>query len=436
MTKISKFLPLVISVSILLSCSKNTSKTEPSKVEHSTLLVATEGSIFNFNLDKNTISWEYKSPIDTAGNRNLFVLDGQNIFMPFESGKFINFDINTGKAIWQQQLYGNEDQPLSMSNDVNEQNKMLQSMMPLLMSKPLADGQNILIASTGQPMQTGGAWLYSFNKADGVKKWNSELPTVYNYFAPVRYHHYYFSNSAVFLEKYDAERGTGTSYGMFDGDVEIAGQPLQHHEVNQFERPIYTQMQSDGKDLFIGDEQGKIYALHLDENANFPNSDISDPNNTFIKNPKVFKWTFSDEKFNFQRNNITFLEDGTLYTEMKTGTASESCIFAINTDDGKLKWKKILKADILHWALSNEKIIGNTEKTIFYMDADGKNFTEINSKSQPLSNIEMMDETHFIYATRQGIEVFDINTKTAKLVFSKPFRNNEHNNLQIKYISK
>lgn len=430
-----KKLLLLISSSILLSCN-NSSKTESSKVNNTTLIVATEGQIFNFNLDENTIAWHYKSPIDSAGNRNLFAVDGQNIFMPFESGKLINFDINSGKIIWQQQIYGNEDQPSDMSNDANSETERLSSLMPLLMTKPLVDGQNILITSTIQPTQSNRAWLYNFNRANGSKKWLSELPTVYNYFAPVKYRNSYFVNSAVFLEKLAAESGVNTSYGMFDGDVEISGQPQQHNETNQFEHPIYMPMQSDGEHLFIGSETGKIYALKLDKNGNIPDGDISDPNNTFIKNPKVFAWTFSDKNFTFQKNSILFLENGTLYTEIMNSVGTEACFFAINADDGKLKWKKGIQSDVQNWTLTGDIIIGNTENSIFYMDTDGKNFTEVNIKSKPLSNMERVDKTHFVYVTQKGVEIFDTNTKTAKLTISKAFKPNEYNNVQVKYISK
>ncbi|MGU3376100.1 outer membrane protein assembly factor BamB family protein [Chryseobacterium sp. M5A1_1a] len=430
-----KKLILLISASIFLSCN-NTSKTESSKVNHTTLLVATEGQIFNFNLDENKITWQYKSLIDSAGNRNLFALDGQNIFMPFESGKFINFDINTGKIIWQQQIYGNGDQPLDMSSDENEEAKRLSSLMPLFMAKPLVDGQNILIASTGQPAEINSSWLYNFNRANGTKNWLSELPTIYNYFAPVKYRNSYFVNSAVFLEKLASESGVNTSYGMFDGDVEIVGQPLQHNEINQFERPLYNQMYSDGNTLFIGSEEGTIYALNLDKDGNIPNGDISDPNNTFIKNPKVFKWIYKNEKLVSKRSHILFFENGTLYTEMRISSNTESNLLAINAEDGKLEWGQILPPDVLNWTISNGKIIGNNSNTLFYIDTNGKNFTRVKIKDKPISGIESIDDSHFVYVTQKGIEIFDTQTKTAKLAVAKAFKDNEYNNLQIKYISK
>ncbi|WP_284462215.1 PQQ-binding-like beta-propeller repeat protein [Chryseobacterium sp.] len=430
-----KKLIFLISASIFLGCNKN-SKIESSKVNHATLLVATEGRIFNFNLDENKMVWQYKSAIDSAGNRNLFALDGQNIFMPFESGKLINFDINSGKIIWQQQIYGNGDQPLDMSNDENEEAKRLSSKMPLFMAKPLVDGQNILMASTGQPSEVSSAWLYNFNKADGTKNWLSELPTIYNYFAPVKYRNSYFVNSAVFLEKLSAQNGVNTSYGMFDGDVEIAGQPLQHNEVNQFERPLYNQMYTDGNTLFIGSETGTIYALNLDKDGNLPNGDISDPNNTFIKNPKVFKWIYKNDKLVAKRSHILFFEDGTLYTEMRISSNTESNLLAINAEDGNLEWGQILPPDVLNWTISHGKIIGNNANTLFYIDTNGKNFTKVKIKDKPLSGIESIDATHFVYVTQKGIEIFDTQTQAARLVIAKAFNDNEYNNLQIKYISK
>jgi outer membrane protein assembly factor BamB len=429
-----KLLLVLAILRLMISCNSSSMPKEKStKIENTTLLVATEGCLYNFNIDKNKIAWQYCSPIDSLGNRNLFVLDGQNVFLPFESGKFINFDVNTGKIMWQHQFYGTEDEVMVMSSDQAEQTKMLKSLMPLIMSKSLVDDQNIIIASMGQPSKTS-AWLYNFNRKDGSIKWHNPLPTVFNFFAPIKHHDNYFVNSAVFLKMYTANNGTDTSYGMFDG--EALGQSFQNYENNQFEKPIYNQMQTDGKSLFIGDESGKFYCLELDKNSLVEKIGYSDPNNTFIKNSKVFKWIFSNENFNFQSNSITFLEDKILYAEMKNSMATQSCIFALNTVDGKPKWQQIINGSILNWKLNNGKIVGHTACAIFYLDADGQNFIEIKIESKPLSNIEWFDKIHLIYVTQKGIELFDTHTKVAKVIFSKQFKENEHNNVQIKFMKK
>ena len=432
-----KFLLLLTILPFLVGCNNySIPKAKPTNVQNATLLVASDGAIFNYNLDKNKISWEYNSLIDTAGNRNFFEVDGQNVFMPFESGKFINFDVETGKVIWEKQIYGNEDQALAMASGKDAENEFLQSRMPLFMTKSLVDEENIIIASTGQPTQTS-AWIYNFNRSDGSKKWHGHLPTPYNLFAPVKYRNFYFINSAIFLEKISIEDGTAYSYGMFDGAPQVAGQPYQEYEENQFESPLYNQMQTDGENLYLGDEKGKFYCFYLDKTASVPDGDITNPNNTFINNPKIFKWTFNDDNFDFQSNNITFLENGTLYVEMKNGMATQTCVFALNTKDGKPKWKKIINGDVLNWSLNNNKIVGFTENSIFYMRANGEDFAEMEIQSKPLSNIEWKDETHLIYITKKGIEVFDTTTKAAKIIFSKPFNDKgNHNYVQIKHIDK
>jgi outer membrane protein assembly factor BamB len=408
MKKMKKYLIIFIIMQALISCNNN--RTNNTNVDKSTLIISSNGSLTNFNLDENKINWQYNSAIDSTGNRNYFAIDSQNIFLPFESGKIINFDVNTGKIIWKQQIYGNEDQVMDMSSEENAESDLLKSLMPLFMTKPLIDNENIVITSTGQPSLTTG-YIYNFKRANGEKKWHEELPTQYNFYAPVKFRDSYFVNSAVFLLKSNNEDGGLQSYGMFDANIEIAGKPIQNYDVNQFQFPIYNQMQSDDNNVYVGDEQGGIFCLNLDKNANATNDDISDHNNTFIKNPKIFKWIFKDEKFNFQENGITFLEDDLLYTVAKNGSATQSCIFALDTENGKPKWKKIINGSVLNWSVQNDKIIGNTKNSIFYSDKNNENFNEIKIESEPLSNIEIMDENHLIYLTPKGIEILDTKKK-------------------------
>lgn len=431
--RIKFIIPFFAFISVLFSCTSKGPSVESTNVEHATLLIANAGTICNYNLDAKKISWEYTSKIDTAGNRNYFILDGQSIFMPFESGKFLNMDVNTGKIIWNQQILGNEDAVQFGSDDQKEEEERIQELMPIFMSKPLVDGQNILIASTGQP-GSGNASLYNFERATGSIKWFSSLYTVYNFYAPVKCRDNYFVNSAVYLEMFSADNGTSTSYGMFEGDVEVVGEEEQHNPLSQFESPIYMDMQSDGEKMYMGDENGTIYCLQLNKDAVVSNPDVIDPNNTFILNPKIFNWTFKDSTFNFPKNGITFLENDVLYTEMNDGVASQSCFFALNTKDGSVKWKKHINGAVLNWTLYNEKIVGCTKNSIFYVDASGDNFIETKIANRPLSNIEWIDETQLIFISEMGIEIFDIKTKKATLSFEKTVVLNEHNNVQIKYI--
>lgn len=429
--KMKKILILISSIYFFLGCKETRIE---SKVDQNTLLVASEGHFYNVNLDKNTISWEFNSPLDNEGNRTYFEVDKQNIFMPFESGRFINFDLVSGKIIWDHQIYGIEG-IIEMSNDSDQQAEMINSAKPLFFSKPLIDNENILIASSGQPY-IGESWLYNFDRTNGQVKWYSQLPTVFNFYSPVKYKNHYFINSAVFLMKLNAENGINTSYGMFDGDIEIAGEEPQNNEENQFKYPIYNQMQTDGKQIFIGDEKGTFYSIQLNEDGNYNDSDISDPSNTFKKNPKAFNWKFQDDIYNFPKNQNTFYCDGVLYFEMKNDIASKSCLFAIDTKNGKILWKKVVNNEILNCSFSNQKIIGNTTNSIFIIDFKGDNFKEFSIENQPLSNIEMKNDSKLIFITKFGVEQFDIQTKKTTILLNKSFNENEHNNVQIKFISK
>ncbi|TDG35643.1 hypothetical protein EZJ43_13315 [Pedobacter changchengzhani] len=400
------------------------------------MLVANSGQIYNYNLESNKVTWQYTSKFDTAGNRNNFAIDGQQIFMPFESGKFISFDVATGKIIWKQEVFGNEDSPIGMSSDENDQAKMLNELKPLFMTKPLIDGENVVIASGGNPNSIQGSYLYNFNKKDGDRKWHCSLPRPFNAYAAVKYRDNYFINSAEYLEKISPNEGSSMSYGLFDGEDEVPGSNVAPNPKSQFERGIYCQMQTDGNSLFIGDEVGKFYCFQLDKTGSVKDGDIMDPKNTFIGNPKLFKWTFSDKDFTFQKNGITFLTDNALLVEMKTGTADKSCIFALNTDDGKVKWKKVVSGDIKNWALQGNLIVGSTADKIFWIDANGENYKEASVQTKPLSNIEVMNATNFIYLTTNGIEIFDTNLKKAKVIFKKQVAEREFDNYQVKFLKK
>ena len=400
----------------------------PTQVGHNTLLVSTEGSIYNLNLETNKIVWEHHSKLNKGGNRNSFVLDGQNIYLPFESGEFINLNVNSGKTIWKQQVYGQEDERMdSTTDDTGHETVNVVGLTPLFMSKPLVDKQNIAIASHGQPRNTI-PYLYNFDKETGKTIWRKALPTHFNLFAPLKYksypYDYYFVNSAAYLENYGSKTGSNYSYGMFE----------DANQNSHFQYPIYAQMQTDGKHIFIGDEKGRFYSLPLNEKAVVINDlTISDPENTFIKNPSVFKWIFSDETFAFQNNRTTFLDKGVLYSVVKNGIGTKSAILAINTDNGTLKWKKEVEGDILNWTLVNGKLIGNTPKLVFYIDK-GK-YKEFNVADKPLSNIELLDKNRFIYLIQNGVEVFDIDTQKTTTVLAKKFNDNLYNNAQIKFIS-
>ncbi|MCZ4243254.1 PQQ-binding-like beta-propeller repeat protein [Pedobacter punctiformis] len=428
-------LALVILVSILLltNCSNNSS--EKIAADHETLIVSTYGRVMNINLEQNKIQWQYQSKYNLDGNRNLFSLSDDLLVQPFESGELIAFNINTGKILWQEHILGGGDgaEEAIATQDGTLDTTFVNSLKPLFMTQPLIAENNVYITSTNQPESQNHPALYNFNKKTGEKNWVENLPTVFNLFRPVLLNDYIFVNSAVFLNMYSKNEGTNTSYGIFDGADE-----LPNAEPSQFTNPIYAQMLSDGKYLFVGDEKGRFYALHFDKNNNLPVSDITDPNNTFAKNPKLFEWKFENPNISsIQEDGNTYLYDDYILACVNQTDKVQPAIIAIDKNSGKLKWKTELKG-IEKWRLVGNKITATNGELIFLLNTDGDVTTTLKTEKKyaPISNIEIDKNDDLIYATEQGIVKYELKTKKFVVLIKQAFVNGHHNYFQIKYLRK
>jgi outer membrane protein assembly factor BamB len=258
--------------------------------EHEMLIISSYGKIQSVNLEQNKIQWQYQSKYNLGGNRNFFSLSEDILLQPFESGELIAFNLNAGSILWQEHILGGGDgiEDAGATDDGFDLD-FINSLKPLFMTQPLITKSNVYITSTNQPMSTKTPALYNFNKKTGEKIWVEALPTVFNFFKPVEINNFIFVNSAVFLNMYDEINGAKAGYGLFSGSTEN-----KDSEPDQFSNPIYVQMLSDGKYLFIGDENGKFYALKFDSKNRLPSADESNPANTFTKNTALFQWIFSD----------------------------------------------------------------------------------------------------------------------------------------------
>src|SRR5690606_36479839 len=133
-----------------------------------------------------------------------------------------------------------------------------------------------------------------------------------------------------------------------------------------------------------------FYCLPLDNKGNVMGySDLGDTWGTFIENPELFKWTFSDESFIFQKGGTSALRKHTLFFDLKTGSADRSCLFALSTQNGSVRWKQEMEGDLQSWTLSGKKLVGYTEQTMFILDDQGKGYTTIDCPEgfHPISNI-------------------------------------------------
>lgn len=439
--KNSKFITLksiissMISVLMLSNCSNNNTIEEKITADNETLLVSTHGNVMNINLEQNKIQWQFQSKYNLEGNRNLFSLSDDLLIQPFESGELIVFNLNTGKILWQEHILGGGDgaEDAVATSDGKLDTAFVNSLKPLFMTQPLIAKENVYITSTNQPESTNKPALYNFNRKTGQRIWVENLPTVFNLFKPVGHNDFVFVNSAVFLNMYSKSEGTSTSYGVFDGADENP-----NAEPSQFANPIYAQMQSDGKYLFLGDEKGKFYALHFDSKNNLPVSDITDPNNTFAKNPKLFEWKFDEPSIrSIQEDGNTYLYDDYLLAAVNQTDKTEPAIIAIDKTNGKLKWKTELKG-LDEWRLIGDKITATNGVLIYILNTDGKITATIKTAADffAISNIEIDKNGDLLYATEKGIVKYEVKTKKFKLILQQAFVKDQHNYFQVKYLKK
>jgi len=440
-TKLNSFftkIKLMFAASIcslsIVSCS-NKQVEENVNADNETLIVSTYGKVMNVNLEQKKVQWQFQSKYNLEGNRNLFSISDSILIQPFESGELVAFNINTGKIIWKEHILGAGDGAETAVGTADGQldTTFVNSLKPLFMTQPLIAENSVYITSTNQPQSDNVPSLYSIDKKTGKTNWIENLPTVFNLYKPVLHNGYVFVNSAVYLNMYSKNEGTNTSYGTFDGADEYPDAPH-----NQFANPIYVQMQSDGKKLYIGDENGKFYALKFDEHNVFPNADIMDPNNTFIKNPKLFDWKFDDPGVSSAHTDgTTYIHNGTLLAAVNQTDKTEPAIIAIDLANGKLKWKTQLK-NIEEWRLIGDQIVATDFTSVYILNTDGKLMETINTSKEfaPISNIEIDKNGDLLYATGQGIAKYEMKTKKFSVVLKQTFKKGQHDYFQVKYLRK
>ena len=402
---------------LMVSCQN---ATKPIKVEvpNQTLIVSGNGELLNFNLDTQSLAWKYASKQDLSGNRNRFVYDEKAIYLPFESGKFVSVDINTGKVNWTNTAVGSDgimegyvdEDGESFSEDTGEVNYM---------TTPLVYGDKVYIAScSGRPQ------FLTFNKLDGSSFASDNVNTKFNMYKPVVCRGNIFVTSAVYLDMY-TEVGTWTSYGM--------------HDEACFESPLYVQPQSDGKTLFLGEEAGKFYALPLSSNADIPGeNDIMDVDNTFTKREGLFDWVYQSSEYPrlATYSGSTALVDNTFIVCVE-GDNNRQALVGINTGNGKEKWIFEANDEIRNWNITGDEIIGYTSGDIFVLnlkgDLTGK--YQIDTVLPPLSDIISTKVLNLIFITTKGVSLLSRPNQKTTLLIPYNFAENEHNRYSIAYFS-
>lgn len=272
---------LLVSLTALFAffgCQNKQTQDTVVNVSNQTVVFSSSGKVVNFDLDNKKVVWEYTSAQDEGANRNKFTFDENTLYMPFESGKLVALDFLTGKEKW---VFTAPQTGVMDMAVGDEGSNAADRGEPYFMSQPLQYQDKVYMVSIG-----GGndPYFYVINKTDGSEYKIEGIETKYNLSQPVLCQEMVFVNSGIYLNKYSL-KGTGTSYGMYDGIT--------------FDSPLYAQMRSDGETLYFGEEDGMFYAIPFNENADVKgdNDDIMDPKNNFKDNLSIYKWRYQSKEY-------------------------------------------------------------------------------------------------------------------------------------------
>lgn len=414
----------------LVSCD-NTQQSGSSRevkvdVPNETLLVSSKGRLANFNLETKKITWEYVSKEDAALNlnRNLFSYDSENIYLPFESGRFISAQINSGKINWnlapQTTSFMNQIMDASMDENGEIQFDEQSSEYVVFMSQPLIYDEFVYIASCKRDA-TNKSKFYIFNKKDGSTHLVDENSTHYNFFKPVENNSNIYTTSAIYLDMH-YKHGTFAGYGLYEDAA--------------FENPLYIQIQANKNSLFLGDDKGVIYALAVGEIGLEKKGDISDPKNNFIDRKDLFEWKYKSEKYRYVYNLNTVLTKDFYIVNLRAENEQNDAIIALNIENGKEAWIYENEGQIENWHLVNDKITAFTNDKLFMIDLNGKLLFELPTTDKnlaPISNIEINNQNNLIYLSINGIVEVNIETKKTELIIPYESEPGGMEQNQIKY---
>ncbi|MCJ8153274.1 PQQ-binding-like beta-propeller repeat protein [Chryseobacterium sp. SSA4.19] len=410
-------------LTILVGCNSSEKDSLKVVVPNETLIVSSKGKLFNFNLETKKLTWQYVSKEDTLGNRNRFTYDTEKIYMPFESGRLIGVNINSGKVIWDHNFinpsYRATDNAGNTDPDKDYSDRYLG---PIFMSRPLVSGNRVYIASAGRPETFKSDFFVVDAKNGNVIRTNPNS-TNYNYFQPVENKGNMYVNSAVFL---DLHYQSGSDRNGINENA-------------SFDHTLYVQMQTSGNRLLFGDNEGRFYACEVNKDGFVKAGNNSDPGSNYAKNDQFFEWTYQSEKYPALGDDQTALLGNLLIVCKQSENESKTALIAIDSKSGKEKWIFERTGLIKTWHPANQnEITGYTKDKIFVVDSKGAiNFeAPIDPSLYPVSNIEINSKKQLLYISGKGIVSLDRKTKQATLLIAHTFYPSSIPLNQIKYFEK
>jgi outer membrane protein assembly factor BamB len=330
--------------------------TEKKITGNALLIYGSNGKIFSYDLDRQTINWRYLETGITSSGSNRFNVNGATLYVPYIDGTLAALDVNTGSVYWKDKIGLRRDKSL-----LTRQNATI-------------NNDQIFIAARNSN-------LYAINKKNGSMAWNYELQYEFNIYPPVIIGDGIYINNAPYIYKFQAQ----------------TGKPAWQRN---FTKAMYASMVADGKRLYATDESNTLYAIN-------PDADSS------------IDWEFklSDNQYGVGENII--IDKGTIYMAGKANPDSKATsIYGISAADGKQLWKTDLaKDEVVSLNMIDGQIYGYMKDNLFTIDPeDGKLLHSVKPPEEPISNIIRETETSLLYLSQNGLVRISKIDKNFKLI--------------------
>ncbi|RZK57389.1 MAG: pyrrolo-quinoline quinone [Pedobacter sp.] len=326
---------------------------------NSILIYDYDGELFSYNLVSEKINWRTKATdADRKMCGNKLTINNGIVYVPFINGEIYALNNQTGAPFWKTRL-GNIKNEIIIKNQA-----------------PVIVGNNLYLTT-----QNGNSNIYALDIKDGGLIWNYRVAYPYNHLPVLYFNDKIFTQSAPNFYSFEAKTGKALYQ-------------------RGFKKAMYGKAVTDGKNVFIADEDTKLFALSPDKLDLLWQFDL--PKDQYNIGEKIF----------CQSENVFFASKG----------SDTSLVYAVKSETGKLVWKTDFKGQYIKYiSPQNEFLWGYTESgLLFKLDLKtGKTVLQTQLKNLPISNIEFKNDQTLLYYCQSGLVQFDVNQKTEAIIYLK-----------------
>ncbi len=306
--------------------------------------------------------WTFK-PFDTVrlnnGSNHFFYKDG-TIFSAYMTGSIYAINVKDGSLFWVSKVGAKN----GAENHFTSQ------------SLAITKGKLFLTSRTSRN-------LYVINSSNGTLVWNYKLVSPHSYRPYLAVNDKIFINNDPLINSFETESGTPLIQKNFESNL---GKAV-----------------TNGKLIIVPVTRGDKIVSFLPD--------------TFEE-----KWEFKFKDPYYNVGEKIFVNDNNVYFATESNS-DNSGVYCLNANDGSLLWEKTIKGDIEKLEKSNGTIYGYTsDKMIFSITIKNGELNKIQTKYQPLSNIEFHHKFIFYYA-KEGLIRYQLEHKNEEIVI--PHRGKE-----------